>query len=75
MHGDRKRKHEYTEGERHLEEVKQNGLNLRDVPARYRADHEIVLAAVQQNGYALQFAAEECKADRDIVLAAVKQKA
>eukprot|EP00971_Amphidinium_carterae_P203949 4047363-Amphidinium_carterae.1 len=73
MHGDRKRKHECTEGERHLEDVKRNGLNLRDVPARYRADREIVLAAVQQNGQALKYAAEECKADREIVLAAVQQ--
>eukprot|EP00971_Amphidinium_carterae_P256974 5101624-Amphidinium_carterae.1 len=63
-----------AEREQHLREVRTNGIfALRDVPERYRADREIVLAAVQENGVALKFAAEECKADRAIVLAAVRQ--
>eukprot|EP00971_Amphidinium_carterae_P216769 4303110-Amphidinium_carterae.1 len=61
-----------TERERHLVDVKRHG-DLGRVPAHYRADREIVLAAVKQYGSALQYAAEECRADRAIVLAAVKQ--
>eukprot|EP00971_Amphidinium_carterae_P302134 6002522-Amphidinium_carterae.1 len=61
------------ERERRLEEVKRYGPSLANVPKRYRADREIVLAAVQESGRALQYAAEECKADREIVLEAVQQ--
>eukprot|EP00971_Amphidinium_carterae_P027701 545913-Amphidinium_carterae.1 len=54
---------ESAEREQHLRAVRTNGLELRDVPERYRADREIVLAAVQENGVALYDAAEYCKAD------------
>eukprot|EP00971_Amphidinium_carterae_P029108 572365-Amphidinium_carterae.1 len=56
--------------ERHLELVQYDANHLRDVPERYKADHDIVLAAVKKRGHALQYAAAECKADHDIVLEA-----
>eukprot|EP00971_Amphidinium_carterae_P037305 733273-Amphidinium_carterae.1 len=58
-----------TEREHTLADVRRN-RHLEDLPARYQADREIVLAAVKQNGYVLHMAAEECKADHEIVLAA-----
>eukprot|EP00971_Amphidinium_carterae_P128337 2542459-Amphidinium_carterae.1 len=47
-----------SEREQALADVKRDGMNLRNVPKRYKADHEIVLKAVHQNGRALHYAAE-----------------
>eukprot|EP00971_Amphidinium_carterae_P067336 1333155-Amphidinium_carterae.1 len=57
---------ERAERLRAVADVKRNGRHVEDLPARYQADREIVLAAVQQHGTALQSAAEECKRDREI---------
>lgn len=51
--------------------VSNNGYELKNMSAQWRADRSVVLAAVRQHGEALRFASSELVQDSVIVLAAV----
>jgi hypothetical protein len=54
-----------------LERVARDGLSIRNMPDRLKADREVVLAAVGHHGFALMYASAELKADRWVVLTAM----
>jgi Domain of unknown function (DUF4116) len=53
--------------------VQQNGLELKKLPPKMRANEPIVLAAVRNNGMALQYAGKICKKNPLIVKEAYTQ--
>merc|ERR1711935_1108662 len=54
--------------------VQQDGLSLRHVSDRLKADKELVLAAVEQNGYAHLYASEELQEDEEITFFARQRR-
>ena len=63
----------FEEKEEALKNVSKNGMYLKYLPSRLKADKDVVMAAVKQNGAALYFASDELKNNKEIVLEAVKQ--
>ena len=56
-----------------LEELKENGYNLRLAREELKNNKMVVLEAVKKRGFNLEFASEELKNDREVVLMAVKK--
>ena len=57
-----------------LELVSVEPDKFKNLPAKFKKDKEIVLAAVKQDGRALEYADESLKKDREIALVAEKNK-
>ena len=57
-----------------LQDVRRDGMALKDAPKNLKEDKTVVLTAVQQNGWALKYASEDLQNDRNVVLAAVRQQ-
>jgi hypothetical protein len=53
--------------------VERNGLALMHLPAEFKKDYHVVLAAVSQNGTALCYADWSLKKDKAVVMEALKQ--
>jgi len=57
-----------------LKIVQRDGLELKNLPAHFKKDKEIVLEAVKQNSFALNYADESLRNDPDILAIVNKKK-
>ena len=58
-----------------INKVKEYGMDLEQLPEKFKKDKDVVLEAVLNAGEAIQFADPKLKLDKKITLAAVKTSA